>query len=78
LSESPEIMFKGKVFISKKMNYQIYSTTRIRLPYGEILSQTDIDSIDSSVTVFDSGRVIIKTPDKRLEYDMNTGNIVVL
>ncbi|MBN2382258.1 hypothetical protein JXQ70_05190 [bacterium] len=71
-------MFWGKVFISKNMNYQIYSTVRSQLPHGEILSLTEIDRTDSSVTVFDSGRVIIKTPDKRVEYDMNTGNIVVL
>jgi hypothetical protein len=71
-------MFNGKVFISKNMHYQIYSTARTQLPYGEILSKTEVDTIDSSVTVFDSGRVIIKTPEARVEYDMNTGNIVVL
>lgn len=71
-------MFKGKVNISKNMKYQIFSTPRNQLPYGEILSQTEFEELNSSITVFDSGRVIIKAPNKRVEYDMNTGNIVVL
>lgn len=70
-------MFKGKVFVSKNMNYQIYSSPKHQVPYGEILSKTTIDSINGAVLVFDTGRVIIKTADSRVEYDMNTGNIVV-
>ncbi|MBI2566336.1 MAG: hypothetical protein HYV63_04805 [Candidatus Schekmanbacteria bacterium] len=68
-------LFDGIVEIGRFVRYTIHSTERRRAGMGALVSRTVVNALEGTVTVYDSGIVVIDSPRGRLHYDLRDGNI---
>ncbi|MBN1880335.1 hypothetical protein JW823_09525 [bacterium] len=66
---------KGITYINKKIQYRIHATDRINDEHGLIIVDLDLEEFDSRITVFESGKVIIKSPDRNVEIHLAKGEL---
>lgn len=65
----------AKVNISKSCPYQILTSDRVHAKHGLLLSKTELPAKDSTVSVYDSGIILIQCQGKNLYFDLATGQI---
>ena len=68
-------MIKGKTFINKQFSYQIHATDRYNEDHGVIVVNTKLDEFNSEVTIYDSGIVIIESPQRKISFSVRDGSM---
>lgn len=71
-------MIKGQVSVSGRIRYRIHATPRQREGLGTVISSTRLDELDSTVVIYDSGAVVVESPRRYIEYDLQTGSLTML
>lgn len=66
---------KGIAYINKKIQYRIHATDRVDNDNGLIVVDLDMEEFASRITVFESGKAIIKTPDRTIEISLTKGDL---
>ena len=68
-------MVKGIVYVNRGFRYQIHATDRKDDKHGVIVVDADVEEFDAKVTIFDSGKVIIRSPCRSVEFNMKNGTL---
>ena len=66
-------MIKGIAYVNRGFRYQIHATDRKDSTHGVIVVDAQVDEFDAKVTIYDSGTVIIKSPDRIIEFNLDSG-----
>ncbi len=66
---------KGIVYINKKIQYRIHATDRIDEGNGLIIVDLDLEEFAARITVFESGKVIVKSQDRNVEISLTKGEL---
>lgn len=66
---------KGIAYINKKIQYRIHATDRLSEENGLIIVDIDLEEFASRITVFESGKVIVKSKDRELEISLTKGEL---
>ncbi len=66
-------MIKGHVHICSDIKYKIYATDRREEGKGKIISETKIEALGALVKIYDSGAVVIQSPDHDVYYNLSNG-----
>lgn len=68
-------MIKGIAYVNRGFRYQIHATDRKDDRYGVIVVDANVEEFDARVTIFDSGKVVIRSPHRSVEFDMKNGTL---
>ncbi|MBN1550177.1 hypothetical protein JW979_01860 [bacterium] len=70
-----DVMAKGIAYINREFRYQIHATNRTDPRFGLILVDANMDDFDAKITIFDSGKIIIQSPKRRVEINLKDGSM---
>ena len=66
-------MIKGIAFINKNFRYQIHATDRVSEEFGTVVVNADIEEFDAKVTIYNSGVVLLESPQRIIKFNLKDG-----
>jgi hypothetical protein len=67
---------KGIAYINKIIQYRIHATDRIDEKKGLIIADLDMDEFESRITVYESGKAVIRTSGRTIEVSLTKGELI--
>jgi len=68
-------MIRGIAYINRGFRYQIHATDREHESMGIVVVDANFEDYNSKVTIFDSGIVVIESPQRRIKYNFKDGRL---
>ncbi len=67
---------KGIAYINKIIQYRIHATDRKDENHGLIIADLDIEEFNSRITIYESGKAVVRTSGRKVEISLTKGELI--